>query len=127
MPRRQVDPSKVDAIVSLPMQKLLDEARDFYSLASFYQWFIKNFSSIVTLITECMKGDRFEGTDKAQRNAKELKRWITKALMLALRNFNLIFEADCDASNIGIGTVFSQEGFSIAFYIEKLNDAKLKY
>ena len=47
--------------------------------------------------------------------------------MLALPNFNKVFQVDCDASGNAIGVVLSQEGKTIQYFSEKLNDAKKKY
>ncbi|RDY08179.1 Retrovirus-related Pol polyprotein, partial [Mucuna pruriens] len=52
---------------------------------------------------------------------------LTNALVLAFSNFNKSFEIECDASNVGVGTVLLQEGYPIAFFSEKLNGAQLYY
>jgi hypothetical protein len=46
---------------------------------------------------------------------------------LHLLDFSKLFEVACDASNMGIGRVFSQDGHPIAYFSEKLNKAKQKY
>jgi len=64
---------------------------------------------------------------KVQQSFEALKEKIYSALMLAFPNFDLMFEVDCDASNVGIGVVLSQEGRPIVFLSEKLIDAKMKH
>lgn len=43
--------------------------------------------------------------------------------MLALLDFNNVFQVDCDASGTTIQAFLSQEGRAVAYYSEKLNDA----
>ena len=47
--------------------------------------------------------------------------------MLGLLDFNKVFYVDCDANGSPIGAILSQEGEPIAYFNEKLNDAKKKY
>jgi hypothetical protein len=56
-----------------------------------------------------------------------LKKKAIEQLVLELLYISKVFQVDCDASNLVIGVVLSQDGRPVALFSEKLNEAKNKY
>jgi hypothetical protein len=121
------DPKKVCTVSDWPSPNNIHEVRSFHGLASFYWQFVKGFSSIMVLITECTKKGAFVWTTTTQKAFEAIKVQLTQAPILRLPNFEIPFEVSCDASHLGIGGVLSQNGHLVAFYSEKLNDARKRY
>ncbi|KAJ0946191.1 putative nucleotidyltransferase, Ribonuclease H [Helianthus annuus] len=111
----RMDDSKVTAITSWPAPKSLHDVRSFHGLASFYRRFIRNFSSIVAPITECLKSTKFLWTPAAQSAFDTLKAAVTTAPVLALPDFNQGSVAFCHKT-------IAQSPFS-----EKFSDTRKRY
>ena len=79
-------------------------------------------------ITERLKNKEFQWSNDASQAFKEIKVVkMTEAPILRYLDFTKVFSVACDASSVGIGGVLSQESHPIAFFSEKLNDAKRQY
>jgi hypothetical protein len=55
-----------------------------------------------------------------------LKEKITGQPVLVLPDFSKTFQVRCDTSGFAVGEVLSQDNRPIAYFSEKLNDAKMK-
>ena len=123
-----IDEDKIKAIREWPTLKSAMEVRSFHNLATFYQRFIQNFSSLVTTITDDLKRkgpflwSKIIGEDFAL-----IKDKLINAPILTFFDFDKVFELECDAYGAGIGAMLSQEKRPIAFLSKKLNEVRQKW
>ena len=68
-----------------------------------------------------MRRDRkeFKWTVRAYKSIDSLKEKVIEQPILALLDFNKVFQVDYDASGIAIGVILSQEGRLVAYFSEK--------
>lgn len=89
-------------------------------LTSYYRKFVKSFGLIAKALTTMLKNDNFEWTTEARKAFEELKRAMTRTLVLALPNFKKAFEVYTDASNDRIRAVLVQDKRQLAFISKAL-------
>jgi hypothetical protein len=73
-------------------------------LASYYQWFIPNFSKITKPITELLKkGNKYAWSDACDEAFKNLKKLLATSPVLTQPDTDKPFDVYCDSSDTGLG------------------------
>lgn len=123
-----MDPKKVRAIIEWLEPRNLHEVCSFYGLTTFYKRFIHGFSMMMAPITDCIHNGYFHLTNTASKAFKEIKSRMINAPVTHLPDCTKVFKVACDdASKVELGRVLNQEGHPVAYFSEKLNEARQKY
>lgn len=130
----QMDSSKIKAIVDWPTPRSIKDVQRFIGFANFYRRFIKNFSEIITPITQLTKKkNAFVWSPQAQESFCLLKSKFTTAPVLVHPDPELAFIVEVDASDNAIGAILSQRTgdkgllHPCAFFSQRLSPAEKNY
>jgi len=78
-------------------------------------------------LTDCIKNGSFKWTRAVERAFETIKSKLCSTLILALPNFELPFQVECDGSGVGIGAVLNQAKWTLACFNDRLGGLKLNY
>eukprot|EP00253_Pinus_taeda_P019666 PITA_19666 len=128
----QVDPAKIQVILTLPIPITQTEVRSFLGHARYYRRFIKNFSKITSpLFVLLTKNVEFKWTDDCEKAFDELKHQLYTAPILRGPDWALPFHISFDASDTAIGAVLGLEEnslpYAIYFISKNMTPAELNY
>eukprot|EP00253_Pinus_taeda_P009629 PITA_09629 len=128
----QVDPAKIQVILTLPIPKTQTEVRSFLGHAGYYRKFIKDFAKIASpLFVLLTKNAEFKWTDDCEKEFDKLKHQLSVAPILRGPDWALPFHISSNASDTAIGVVLGQEEnglpYAIYFISKNMTPAELNY
>lgn len=110
------DPKKIEAIKNWPLPLNVKDIRSFIGTLSFYRKFIKDFSLIAKPLTNMLRQEdekkhsstKVIHTNESRKAFEKLKAILTSSSVLQYPDWTKPFILNCDASNVALRAVLSQ-------------------
>jgi RNase H-like domain found in reverse transcriptase len=119
---------KIQAILALERPKTVKQLCSFIGAVTFYPDMFPKRSHILAPLSALVRGKGpLKWTDECQCTFVQMKATMAHDAFLRYPDHNKPFHIYCDASDLQLGAVITQEGAPIAFYSCKLNRAQQNY
>ena len=104
------------------------QLQSFLGMVNYYRnMWIHRSEVLAPLSKLTSESTKFVWTDVQQQAFDNIKKIVSREVMLAFPDFSKPFDIHTDASHYQLGSVISQEGKPIAFYSRKLSDTQTRY
>ncbi|XP_055585046.1 uncharacterized protein LOC129737905 [Uranotaenia lowii] len=123
---------KVEAISKFPTPSTKKEVQRFIGMCGWYRRFIRDFSKTATPLTELTRAKaKFKWSEECEKAFQTLKNQLISAPILTTPNYTKPFAVACDASDVAIGAILTQETENgeqvICYFSQKLTPSERKY
>lgn len=125
--------AKVEVIREFPVPKTKRELWHFLGMIGYYRAFCKNFSTIVSPMTDLLSTNReFNWNSECDHAFGAAKDLLCSAPVLSAPDFTHPFQLEVDASRVGCGAVLTQEddlgiNHPICYFSRKFSKAQKQY
>ena len=125
--------AKVEAIAHFPQPQTKKELMRFLGMAGYYRKFCRNFSDVVSPLTNLLaKNTKFVWNEECRLAFEKIQNMLMSAPVLAAPDFDKPFALATDASDVGVGSVLMQEDdcgimHPVCYFSKKLNHHQMKY
>jgi hypothetical protein len=117
--------NKVEAIINIEPPKTCKQLCHFIGMVNYYRDMCVHRSELLVPLTKLTSSkQKFVWTDVEQTAFDNVKKLMSKEVMLAYPDFTKPFVIHTDASHLQLSLVISQNGKPITFYSRKLNPAQ---
>lgn len=127
-----VDDEKTACIVQFPVPNNRKELQRFLGLCNWHRRFIADFARLAAPLTDLTKTrGKYKWTTAAEEAFLKLKGALVSAPVLAMPDYTKPFAVACDATDVAIGAVLTQEvdgeEHPICYFSQKLSSSERKY
>ena len=122
------DPRKTQAILKWKSPENIKQLQTFLGFCNYYGKFVPHFAHLASPLYNLLKKDvKWTWTSTEEQAMRALCTALSSHPVLALPDFSIPFQVECDASDVAVGGVLTQNSRPIAYLSKTLTSAEKNY